>query len=207
MPGSWFYNLVYRFGAPWELGVRSELSGLVESGRLSPAAGASAIDLGCGTGANTLFLAEHGWDTVGVDFSPVAIDKAKARAREAGGPENLRFVVANLSAASIPGADGGFDFLLDFGTLDDLQEPHRTRMAELITHIAAPGARFLLWCFYGRADDMPRVLQGRVSPSIEPGELERKFGDDWDIEELEGMTEEPKTALFLLTRHGGPASA
>jgi SAM-dependent methyltransferase len=200
MPGSWFYNLVYRFGNPWELGVRSELLQLVESGRLRPQAGDTAIDLGCGTGANTIFLAQSGWDTVGVDFSPVAIDKAEARAREADAPENLRFVVANLSASSIPGADGGFDFLLDYGTLDDLQEPHRSRMAELITHIAAPGARFLLWCFYGRAEDMPRVLKGRVSPSIEPGELEQKFGQHWDIEHLEGMTEEPKTALFLLTR-------
>jgi len=200
MPGSWFYNMVYRFGAPWDLGVRSELKELVESGRLAPGEGATAIDLGCGTGANTLFLAEKGWDTVGVDFSPVAIDKAKARAREAGGPQNLRFVVANLSAESIPGAEGGFDFLLDYGTLDDLQEPHRQRMAELITHIAAPGAQFLLWCFYGRAEDMPRVLQGRVARSIEPGELEAKFGEHWDIEELEGMTEEPKTTMFLLTR-------
>jgi SAM-dependent methyltransferase len=200
MPGSWFYNMVYRFGAPWDLGVRSELKELVESGRLTPSEGATAIDLGCGTGSNTLFLAEKGWDTVGVDFSPVAIDKAKARAREAGGPANLRFVVANLSAESIPGAEGGFDFLLDYGTLDDLQEPHRQRMAELITHIAAPGAKFLLWCFYGRAEDMPRVLQGRVSRSIEPGELEAKFGEHWDIEQLEGMTEEPKTTMFLLTR-------
>ncbi len=200
MPGSWLYNLVYRFGNPWELGVRTELRELVESGRLAPKPGDKAIDLGCGTGANTLFLAERGWDTIGVDFSPVAIDKAEARAREAGGPENLRFVVANLSAASIPGAADGYDFLLDYGTLDDLQEPHRSRMAELITHIAAPGARFLLWCFYGRAEDMPRVLQGRVSRSIEPGELEQKFGQHWDIEQLDGMTVEPKTALFLLTR-------
>lgn len=205
MPGSWFYNLVYRFGAPWELGVRIELKELVESGRLTPKPGDSAVDLGCGTGANTLFLAQTGWDTVGVDFSPVAIDKAETRAREAGSPTNLRFVVANLSAASIPGAEGGFDFLLDYGTLDDLQEPHRQRMAELITHIAAPGARFLLWCFYGRAEDMPRVLQGRVSPSIEPGELEQKFGQHWDIEQLEGMTEEPRTALFLLTRQAEEA--
>jgi hypothetical protein len=73
-------------------------------------------------------------------------------------------------------------------------------MAQLITRIAAPNARFLMWCFYGRAEDMPRPLRGRLSPSIEPGELEEKFGADWDIKEYEGMTDEPKTALFLLTR-------
>ena len=200
MPGSWFYNLVYRFGAPWELGVRSELRELVESGRLKAEPGDSAIDLGCGTGANTVFLAENGWDTVGVDFSPVAIHKAEERAQESGSPANLRFVAGNLSAQSIDGAEGPFEFLLDYGTLDDLQEPHRSRMAELITRMAAPNARFLMWCFYGRTADMPRALRGRLSPSIEPGELETKFGADWEIEELEGMTDEPKTALFLLTR-------
>jgi SAM-dependent methyltransferase len=200
MPGSWFYNLIYRFGAPWELGVRPELKELVESGRLRPSPGDTAIDLGCGTGANTVFLAQTGWDTVGVDFSPVAVKKARARAGEAGGPGKPRFVVGDLSASSVDGAEGPFDFLLDYGTLDDLQEPHRTRMAQLITRLAAPNARFLMWCFYGRAEDMPRPLRGRLSPSIEPGELEEKFGADWDIEEFEGMTDEPKTALFLLTR-------
>ncbi len=200
MPGSWFYNLIYRFGAPWEIGVRTELKELVESGRLRPAPGETAIDLGCGTGANTLFLAESGWETVGVDFSPVAVDKARARAREAGGFDNLRFVVGDLSGTTLQGAEGPFDFLLDYGTLDDLQEPHRTRMAQLITRIAAPNARFLMWCFYGRSEAMPRPMRGRISTSIEPGELEERFGAEWDIEELAGMTGEPKTALFLLTR-------
>lgn len=201
MPGAWFYNLIYRFGAPWELGVRTELRLLVEGGRLAPEAGDTAIDLGCGTGANTVFLAEHGWDTVGVDFSAKATEKAEARARDAG-LTNVRFVNGDLSAASIKGAEGPFDFLLDYGTLDDLQEPHRTRMAELITRIAAPGARFLMYCFYGRTEDLPRPLRSRLSASIEPGEMEQKFGADWDIEELKGMTDEPKTAVFLLTRKG-----
>lgn len=206
MPGKWFYNLIYRFGAPWELGVRRELRQLVESGRLRPAPGDTAIDLGCGTGANTLFLAQNGWDTVGVDFSPVAIEKAKARSRGSGGPGDLRFVVGDLSAQSVKGAEGPFDFLVDYGTLDDLQEPHRTRMAELITRIAAPGARFLMYCFYGRSGDLPRPLRGRLSASIEPGEVEEKFGADWDIERIEGPNDEPKTAVFLLTRKSGGRS-
>jgi SAM-dependent methyltransferase len=200
VPGAWFYDLIYRFGAPWELGVRKELKQLVESGRLRPQLGDTAIDLGCGTGASSLFLAQNGWDTVGVDFSATAVEKARARAREAGGPDNLRFAVGDLSAESVKGAEGPFDFLLDYGTLDDLQEPHRTRMAALITGIAKPGARFLMYCFFGRTEDLPRLLRSRLSASIEPGELEEKFGDDWDIEELEGLIEEPKTAMFLLTR-------
>ena len=38
MPGAWFYDLVYRFGAPWELGVRDELPRMSFSGasRMAP---------------------------------------------------------------------------------------------------------------------------------------------------------------------------
>ncbi|MGH7320729.1 MAG: class I SAM-dependent methyltransferase [Candidatus Rokuibacteriota bacterium] len=57
---------------------------LVASGRLSPQAFRRAIDLGCGSGANAIFLAEHGFDVSGVDFSPVALRKAQAKAVERG---------------------------------------------------------------------------------------------------------------------------
>ncbi|MGH7322260.1 MAG: class I SAM-dependent methyltransferase [Candidatus Rokuibacteriota bacterium] len=70
------YDLMYGFGAPREGGPRQELVELVASGRLSPQAFRRTIDLGCGSGANAIFLAEHGFDVSGVDFSPVALRKA-----------------------------------------------------------------------------------------------------------------------------------
>jgi SAM-dependent methyltransferase len=42
-----------------------------------------ALDLACGEGRNALWLAELGWRVTGVDFSPVAIEKARARALQA----------------------------------------------------------------------------------------------------------------------------
>jgi SAM-dependent methyltransferase len=44
----------------------------------------SAIDVGCGEGADVVWLAEQGWSTTGVDVSQVAIDRAAAHAEEAG---------------------------------------------------------------------------------------------------------------------------
>ena len=203
MPGAWFYDLIYRRGAPWELGVRPELRALVESGRLAPSSpGSAAIDLGCGTGANTVFLAETGWDSVGVDFSAVARRKGEERARAAG-VDNIRFVDGDLTATSIPGADGPVDVLLDYGTLDDMRGESRSAMARLMTSIAAPGARCLLWCFYARPGELPRISfrgPSRLMAVIEPGEMEERFGADWEIEELGGMSEEPFTNAFLMTR-------
>jgi len=54
-----FYDFLYRHArAPWDLGPRRELVEVVESGRIRPC---RAIDLGCGTASNAIFLAQHGF--------------------------------------------------------------------------------------------------------------------------------------------------
>lgn len=54
----------------------------------------TALDLGCGTGANTLMLASRGWRATGVDISERAVHQAREAAREAA--LDARFVVADL---------------------------------------------------------------------------------------------------------------
>jgi SAM-dependent methyltransferase len=54
----------------------------------------TALDLGCGTGANTLMLARGGWQATGVDISAGAIRLAQGAAREAG--LNTRFITADI---------------------------------------------------------------------------------------------------------------
>ena len=87
----WMYDWMYRVWAPWDaVGVRDDLRELLDSGRVTPHSHPRAVDLGCGTGANAVYLAEHGFEVVGVDFSPVALAKAEARAAEAGVECQLR---------------------------------------------------------------------------------------------------------------------
>lgn len=77
-----FYELGYRyFRMPWEVGPRQEVVGLVENGRIAPC---RAIDLGCGTGANAVFLAQQGFEVTGVDCAASAIENARRRADSAG---------------------------------------------------------------------------------------------------------------------------
>ena len=114
----WMYDAMYRVWAPWDaVGVRDDLRSLLESGRVTATSHPRVVDLGCGTGANAVFLAEHGFQVVGVDFSPVALAKAEARAAKAG--VACRFVAGDLTA-DLSGLGGPFDLALDFGTLDDL---------------------------------------------------------------------------------------
>jgi len=197
MPGRGFYDLVYRLGrAPWDIGPRAELVNLVDSGRLTPC---RVVDLGCGAGANSVYLAQRGFDVTGIDFSPVALAKAAARADTAG--VTVRFVEGDLTA--LPGDLRPFDLLVDYGTLDDLAPAHRDRYVANVLPLAGPDARFLLWCFHWT----PRWLDRRLQfMPIVPGEVERRFGATFRIERIAGTAAPrmwrpiPGFAAYLLTK-------
>ena len=198
---------MYRFGAPWEIGPREELVGLVESGVLTPEAlpPGRAIDLGCGSGANSVFLAEHGFDTVGVDFSRTALDKARRLAGERGIAGRVRFVEGDLTATSIPGVERPFDLLVDYGTLDDLRGDKRRAMAATAKRLARPGGKFLLWCFYAAQEELPLISfsgPSRLSSAISPGEEAALFADSFDIERQGKPEPGSRAACFLMTRKG-----
>ncbi len=201
MVKSWLYDLMYRRGAPWEIGPREELVGLVERGDLAPDDLPRAADLGCGSGANAVFLAEHGFDVVGVDFSPVALDKARAAAAAAGVADRCRFVEADLTSG-IADIVGTVDLVVDYGTLDDLRGAGRAAMAAGIKVVVRPGSRFLLWCFHGPRSDLPWISfhgASRMAPGLEPGEEERLFGDRFTIERLPSPPPGSGAACFLMT--------
>jgi cyclopropane fatty-acyl-phospholipid synthase-like methyltransferase len=196
---------MYRIGAPWDGPPRPELVTLVERGVLTPAqlAPGRAVDLGCGTGATVIYLAQHGFDSTGIDFSAIALRTARKRASAVGMDRQIRFVEGDLTASEIPSVEGPFDLLVDYGTLDDLDPAGRRAMATLISNLARPGALFLLWCFWARRSELPRVsLSGpsRMIPVIEPGEETTLFGDDFSIERLASPEPSTHTACFLMTR-------
>ena len=162
----WFYELWYRYGTPpWVMGPREELVRFVQSGRLRPG---RAIDLGCGVGDNAIFLAQHGFDVVGVDFSPAAIEQARERARAAG--VDVRFEVADVFA--LPDL-GEFDLVVDYGTSDDFRVPDRQRFKAVVGRLLAAGGEYLLWCF-----EWELALWERVLVTVLPfGHMAKKWSD------------------------------
>jgi SAM-dependent methyltransferase len=199
------YDLAYRWWAPWDaVGVRDDLRRIVEDRRATPTTHPRAVDLGCGTGANVVFLAEQGFEATGVDFSAVALGKARSRATDAGMTDRCTFVEGDLTADGVPGLDGPFDLLVDFGTLDDLRGDGRRAMARTVRRLSRAGSVFLLWCFYGARADLPGFsLHGpsRLAPAIEPGEEQDLFGESFAIEPLRRSDGGyPPFACFLMTR-------
>lgn len=68
-----------------------------------------ALDVGCGEGGDALWLAEQGWQVVGVDVSQVAIERAAARAAELGLADRTTFEVRDLMAWTPP--EASFDLV------------------------------------------------------------------------------------------------
>ncbi|HLS65053.1 MAG TPA: class I SAM-dependent methyltransferase, partial [Ruania sp.] len=68
-----------------------------------------ALDLGCGEGADAIWLAERGWQTTGVDIAATALDRAARAAAERGlDPDLVRWVQADLATWT---PDGDYDLV------------------------------------------------------------------------------------------------
>jgi SAM-dependent methyltransferase len=93
-----------------------------------------ALDVGCGTGTNARWLAEQGFEVLGVDVSPRAVDLANAKAGNHG---RCRFAVLDFLEGEAPA--GPFDFVFDrgcFHVFDDPEKRSRFAMhvADCLTH-------------------------------------------------------------------------
>lgn len=74
----------------------------------APLTAGRALDLGCGEGGDALWLAEHGWQVLGVDISDTALNRAATEAVARGLAERVQFVQMNLSEAF---PEGTFDLV------------------------------------------------------------------------------------------------
>ena len=95
-----------------------------------------ALDLGCGSGGNAVRLAELGWQVTAVDFSDVAIQKAKARAADRG--VEVEFLVADVTTYR---PNMVYDLITSFYI--QLWPDQRARMLSSAAQALAPGGRLL----------------------------------------------------------------
>jgi ubiquinone/menaquinone biosynthesis C-methylase UbiE len=99
--------------------------------------GLKVVDLGCGTGAYTITLAEAGCEAVGVDISPAMLAVARRKVPHGG---SVRWVEADL--ANLPFPDGRFDRGLLHVTLEFVEDPPRV-LREAV-RVLAPGGRLVV---------------------------------------------------------------
>lgn len=196
----WMYEMMYRYSfvpIPYDVGPRQELVSLVENKRIKPC---RAIDLGSGTASNVVYLAQQGFDMTGVDFSPAAVEIGRNRAHEAG----VEAVFIEDDLTNLQHVKGTFDLLVDYGTLDDLSPPQRNLYMKNVLPLTHKNSLFLLYCFEWESRWWERLLLFMGAMAIEPGEVERRFGDNFTIERIAGgntgSSLMPATATYLMAR-------
>lgn len=164
------WDETYRQGqTPWDSGEKcSELFRVLEEESISPG---KALDLGCGTGTNAVYLARMGFDVTGVDISVVAIERAQKKAKEAG--VSVLFMTARLPSDFLHG--NIFDFIFDRGCFHTIDKDDRPGYLEMLENITKEGSIYLMLC--GNAKEP----QDPGPPVLTEEEIRETFSGLFDI--------------------------
>jgi ubiquinone/menaquinone biosynthesis C-methylase UbiE len=157
------FNKVYRSIGHWiwtDNRIPEELKEIVELDNLK-----TSLELGCGLGIFSSFMASQGIKATGVDFSSVAIKKANERvANSTAKPEYIVGDVTNLKIN-----DEQFDFSFDVGCFHCLNEEDQQKYVSEIHRLLNPGATLLIWAL----DKSPRDI--KLSPDYIAKKFENSF--------------------------------
>ncbi len=147
-PNHW--DARYKAGdIPWELGHHDPyLEGVIERYAIQPC---RTLEVGCGQGHNAIWLAQKGFEVMGIDLSLTAIEAARDLANGARG--DARFEVANLLEGPAQGAPYAFAFDRAVMHLFEAVE-HRALYVSHLAQSMAPGA--LYHTLSGSTDGPPR---------------------------------------------------
>ncbi len=155
---------------------------VVEVAGLTPG---RVLDVGCGEGADAVWLARSGWEVTALEVSGVALERAAEHARDAGVP--IRWVHAGLAEAALP--PGAFDLVS--AQYPALQRTPDGAAERALLGAVAPGGLLLLVHHAGM--DTQQVHDDGFEPAdyVWPAMVAALLDDDWDVERNE---ERPRIA-------------
>lgn len=183
---------------PWDTGKPSgELQRILLERDISPC---RALELGCGSGTNAVFLAQAGYDVTAVDVSPLAIERARAKANQAGVPVAL--FVADL--LELPDLGPPFEFVFDRGIYHAVRRNALQGFLDTLERATAPGGIYLT--IAGNSNETrpgesgpPRVSAEEICRELSPlMDLVQLREIRFDEAVIEGQRERPLawSALF-----------
>jgi SAM-dependent methyltransferase len=164
------WNERYRDGnLPWDTGrPSSELERVLREYPVSPC---RALDIGCGTGTNSVWLAQQGFEVTGVDVAPLAIELANERARAAG--VNAKFLVADV--LNLPDLGAPFSFFFDRGCYHAVRRDAPLAYAPAVARLLAPSAHGLVLAGNAREPHDPGP------PVVTEDEIHTELGQAFEI--------------------------
>lgn len=158
--------------APWVIGEpQPAIVELQRAGRIH----SKVLDIGCGTGEHTIMLTRLGYDVLGIDFAPQAVEQARANAAEKG--VDARFEVAD---AMNLGAEPGYQTIVDSALFHIFDDADRVRYLSSLHTALRPG---------GLVHVLALSDAGRgFGPQVSETEIREAFGDGWVLEALDTTT-------------------
>lgn len=160
------WNQRYAEGdTPWDTGNPSgQLIAVLDERRIEPC---RALEIGCGTGTNAVYLAQRGFQVTAFDLSALAIEQARDRARQAG--VSIDFQQADM--LHLPPWKERFGFIFDRGVYHVLRQEKLDLLLDVLRRVTAPGSLWLTLA--GNAnDDRP---PGQGPPVVSAEEICREL--------------------------------
>lgn len=174
---------------PWELGEpRPVLVELIKSQKVTPKG--KALDICCGLGTNTIYLAQAGFETTGLDISKTAVARAKAKALQA--DVDIRFLVS--SALDFAFKTDEFDFIFDMGCFHHILPPDRRRFIHGTRRVLKEGGHYFMVCFSDR--------NGSAWNHFSKGEILKIFSPHFDVMDMQHFSSlegDGRTRFFYAT--------
>ena len=128
-------SLGWEIGRPRPLLVEFVEKGLIKKGK--------TLDICCGAGTNTVYLAEKGFEVTGIDISSKAIEYAKKKAQKAN--VKINFVMQNF--VNLPFGSEEFDFVFDMGCFHHVEIEDRPKFIKGVHSVLKKGGNYMLTCF------------------------------------------------------------
>ena len=171
--GSW--DEAYIGGrVPWDIGrPQPAIVRVAGAGDLT----GRVIDVGCGSGEHALLAATIGLQVTGVDVSQIAIERARAKARQRG--LIAEFLVGDVLDLPATGRiDAPFDTAIDVGCFHTLSNADRPLYARSLASVLEPGGVLHLLCF-------SELTPGTDGPRrVTEAELRATFSGDWRVQRV-----------------------
>lgn len=134
-----------------------------------------ALDVGCGEGADAVWLASRGWQVTAIDVSQVALERAGQRARENG--VEVMFVHDDIADIALPAA--GFELVT--AQYPALRSSADRRAERALAAAVAPGGVLLVVHHAGFDEAAARERGFDPADYVFPADVRAALGDDWEV--------------------------